>query len=293
MTNAGIHVYYDEALGQYRESYPVDGYVHETVEERQRKRDHAQREDARTRNTRHYVTSYHEPVRELALMLEINELGAIMKLIPYMRRDKGGDLFVESKRMGIVEIAKAVGKAQRWTEGVVKTLVTCGVLTEKKDGRRKVYGVNPEYHTMGETVPGARYTKVYQVKTRSDVKNLSVQAAGLLYCMIPHIHYERLYLVHNPDERDYDALDHMRQADLARAIGVEEQTVTRAMKELSRFGFVMRSEAYGAIVIKMNPDVMYRKKYDDDEYTQGIRYEFEQNAKAAEAFGITDDELPY
>lgn len=293
MTNAGIHVYYDEALGQYRESYPVDGYVHETVEERQRKRDHAQREDARTRNTRHYVTSYHEPVRELALMLEINELGAIMKLIPYMRRDKSGDLFVESKRMGIAEIAKAVGKAQRWTEGVVKTLTTCGVLTEKKDGRRKVYGVNPAYHTMGETVPGARYTKVYQVKTRSDVKNLSVQAAGLLYCMIPHIHYERLYLVHNPDERDFDALDHMRQADLARAIGVEEQTVTRAMKELSRFGFVMRSEAYGAIVVKMNPDVMYRKKYDDDDYTQGIRYEFEQNAKAAESFGITDDELPY
>ncbi|MNC06823.1 hypothetical protein D3C75_543460 [compost metagenome] len=85
----------------------------------------------------------------------------------------------------------------------------------------------------------------------------------------------------------------MRQADLARAIGVEEQTVTRAMKELSRFGFVMRSEAYGAIVIKMNPDVMYRKKYDDDEYTQGIRYEFEQNAKAAESFGLTDADLPY
>lgn len=284
---------YINGEGRWVHEVPVDGYRIESEEDIARRREFAQREDARKRNTRQYVTSYHEPVRSLSRILEINELGAIMKLIPYMRRDKGGDLFTDSKRMGIAEIAKAVGKSQRWAEGVVRTLITVGVLTEKRDGRRKVYGVSPEYHTMGETVAGARYTKVYQTKTRSYVKNLSVQAAGLLYCMIPFIHYERLYLVHNPDESDFDALDHMRQADLARAIGVEEQTVTRGMKELSRYGFVMRSEAYGAIVIKMNPDVMYRKKYDDDEYTESVRYEFAQNAKAAGAFGITDEELPF
>ncbi|WP_159081885.1 replication/maintenance protein RepL [Paenibacillus sp. CAA11] len=291
--NNDAYVYYDEALGQYRESFPVDGYVHESVEERERKRQYAQREDARKRNTRHYVTSYHESVRSLTDVLEINELGAVMKIIPYMRRDKNGDLYDGPKRMGIAEIARAVGKSQRWAESVVKTLISVGVLTESRDGRRKVFGVNPEYHTMGETIAGARYTKVYQTKTKSDVRNLSVQAAGLLYCMIPFIHYERLYLVHNPDERDGDLLQHMRQADLAREIGVEEQTVTRGMKELSRHGFVMRSEAFGAIVIKMNPDVMYRKKFDDDDYTQSVRYEFEQNAKAADAFGITDESLPF
>ncbi|MNW51047.1 Sugar-specific transcriptional regulator TrmB [compost metagenome] len=284
---------YQTEDGRWVHEVPVDGYRIESEEDIARRREFAQREDARQRNTRQYVTSYHEPVRNLSRILEINELGAVMKIIPYMRRDKGGDLYRDSKRMGIAEIAKAVGKSQRWAEGVVRTLIAVGVLTEKRDGRRKVYGVSPEYHTMGETIDGARYTKVYQTKTRSDVKNLTVQAAGLLYCMIPFIHYERLYLVHNPDEGDFDALDHMKQADLARAIGVEEQTVTRGMKELSRYGFVMRSEAYGAIVIKMNPDVMYRKKYDDDEYTESVRYEFAQNAKAADAFGITDEELPF
>lgn len=279
--------------GRLVQQVPLDGYRIESEEDIARRREYAQREDARNRNTRHYITSYHEPVRSLARILEINELGAVMKLIPYMRRDKGGDLYANDKRMGVDEIAKAVGKSKRWAEGVIRTLITVGVLTEKREGRRKVYGVNPEYHTMGETVPGARYTKVYQTKTRSDVKDISVQAAGLLYCMIPFIHYERLYLVHNPDEGDSDALIHMKQADLAREIGVEEQTVTRGMKELSRHGFVMRSEAYGAIVIKMNPDVMYRKKYDRDEYTESVRYEFAQNAKAAESFGITDDELPF
>lgn len=279
--------------GRWIQEVPLDGYRIESEEDIERRRRFAQREDARKRNTRQYVASYHEPLHKLTQMLEINELGAVMKLIPYMRRDKDGDLYVEGKRMGIAEVSRAVGKSQRWSEGVIRTLARCGVITEKKDGRRKVYGVSPEYHTMGETVPGARYTKVYQTKTRSDVKNLTVQAAGLLYSMIPYIHYERLYLVFNPDDRDFDALKHMRQADLARVVGVEEQTVTRAMKELSRCGFVMRSEAYGALVIKMNPDVMYRKKYDDDEYTESVRYEFEQNRKAAADFGITDEDLPF
>jgi predicted transcriptional regulator len=281
------------AQGTWISEVPLEGFRITSEEDIARKREYAAREDAIQRNTKHYVTSYHEPVEKLAHILEINELGAIMKLLPYMRRDKGGDLYEGAKRMGVAEIAKAVGKAQRWSESVVKTLVTCGVLTEAKDGRRKVYGVNPEYHTMGETIANARYTKVYQTKTRSDVKNLSVQAAGLLYCMIPYIHYERLYLCHNPNERNLDALDHMKQADLARCIGVEEQTVTRGMKELSRCGFVMRSEAFGVTVIKMNPDVMYRKKHDDDEYTQSVRYEFTQNKRAAAAWDGGDESLPF
>jgi predicted transcriptional regulator len=291
MTSA-IRTFVDED-GRWMQAVPLDGYRIESEEDIERKRDYAQRADAASRNTKHYVTSYHEPVQRLNTLLKINELGAVMKLLPYMRLDKYGDLYYEGKRMGIVEVAKAIGKAQRWTETVIKTLVTCGVLTESKDGRRKVYAINKEYHTIGETLRDGRFTKVYQTRTRSDVKNLSVQAAGLLHCMIPHIHYERLYLCHNPDERNLDALNHMRQADLARCIGTEEQTVTRGMKELSRHGFVMRSEAYGAIVIKMNPDVMYRKRRDDDEYTQSVRYEFTQNKRMAAAYDGADDELPF
>ncbi|MNP85692.1 hypothetical protein D3C76_1855430 [compost metagenome] len=56
----------------------------------------------------------------------------------------------------------------------------------------------------------------------------------------------------------------------------------------------MRSDTFGTVVIKMNPDVMYRKKYDDDEYTQSVRYEFAQNKRAAEsACGLSDAELPF
>lgn len=294
MNNAGIHVYYDEALGQYRESYPVDGYIHESVEDRQRKRDHAQRAAAIGRDQRHYVQAYHEPVRKLTSMLGLNELGAIMKLLPYMRMDKAGDLYYEGVRMGSVEIAKAIGKAPRWTATLISTLMRCDILTEKREGRRKVYGVNPEYHAIGRTLNDGRYTKVYQTKLRSDVRDLTVQAAGLLYCMIPYIHYKMLYLCTNPDDPNTDALNHITQASFARIVGIDEQTARRGLRELSKHGFIMRSDSFGTVVIRMNPDVMYRKETCDDEHTQMVRHEFTQNKRAMQAaFDGDDSDLPF
>lgn len=292
--NNDIHVYYDEVLGQYRESYPLDGYVHESVEDRERKRKYAEKADAANRDTRHYVASYHEPIQRLSAILALNELGAVMKLLAYMRIDKGGDLYYEGKRMGHAEMAKAVGKASRWTAALISTLTKCGIITSANEGRRKVYAINPEYHSIGRSLNGGRYTKVYQVKTRSDVRNLTVQAAGLLYCMIPYVHYEMMYLCTNPNERDIYNLDHITQASFARIIGVDEQTARRGLRELAKNGFIMRSDAHGAIVIKMNPDVMFRKSNTKDEYTESLRYEFAQNERAAEAaFDGDDSDLPF
>jgi hypothetical protein len=230
-------------------------------------------------------------------MLALNELGAVMKLLPYMRMDKAGDLYYEGERMGIAEMAKAIGKAARWTTELAGSLVKHGVLHVSKQGRRLVYAIDPEYHTIGRALTrGESYTKVYQTKTRTDIRDVSVQAAGLLYCMIPYVNYEWLYLCANPNEKDKHAVQPITQAMFARALGVDEQTIRRGLRELSRHGFIMRSEAFGSVVIKMNPDVMYRKKYDDDEYTQSVRYEFEQNAKGAAidgAFEGLDKELPF
>ncbi|MGF7045702.1 hypothetical protein J2T13_000162 [Paenibacillus sp. DS2015] len=289
-----IYTYFDTDIERWMQAVPVDGYRTESEENIARKREYAQRQDAINKDPRHYVASYHEPVRKLSALLALNELGAVMKLLPYMRLDKSGKLYYEGKRMGSAEISKAIGKATRWTATLISTLTSCGVLTESREGRRKVYEIGAEYHSIGKSLSGGRYTKVYQTKTRSDVKNLSVQAAGLLYCMIPYIHYERLYLCHNPDGDDFDALNHMVQSDLARILGEERSTISRSMRELSLNGFIMRSESYGVIVIKMNPDVMFRKSYTEDEYTESVRYEFTQNKRLAEsAFDGSDEELPY
>lgn len=289
-----IYTYLDTDIERWMQAVPVEGYRVESEENIARKREYAQRQDAINKDGRHYVASYHEPIRELSAILSLSELGAVMKLLPYMRMDKAGDLYYEGKRMGSAEVAKAIGKASRWTATLISTLTTCGILTESRDGRRKVYAIKSRYHSMGRVVSGARYTKVYQTKTRSDIRNLSVQAAGLLYCMIPYVHYQMLYLCTNPDEENCDALIHITQTSFAKTLGVDEQTARRGLRELNKQGFVMRSDAFGSIVIKMNPDIMFRKEYTEDEYTQSVRYEFMQNKRAAEAaFNGKDSELPF
>ncbi|MEV5028518.1 hypothetical protein [Paenibacillus sp. LPE1-1-1.1] len=248
---------------------------------------------------RKYVVSYHGPVRKLNDILNLNEIGAIMKLIPYMRFECNGELRYGTKRMGIEEIARAIGKAHRWTVTLVGGLVCVGVLVTEKDGKRNVYNVSAEYHTIGQAIKGTTFTRVYQTKTRTDIAKVSIQAAGLLYKMIPYIHYEYMYLCCNPNVRRREDIRHLSQTRFAKEVGVDDITALRCMHELMSAGFVMRAEAFGARIIRMNPDVMYRKKprFEHDEYTEFVREEFRQTLSADEQRdGIIDldgAELPY
>ncbi|ANY67723.1 hypothetical protein BBD42_15555 [Paenibacillus sp. BIHB 4019] len=233
---------------------------------------------------RNYVVAYHVPVRKLNDILSLNEIGAVMKLIPYMRFDRNGELRYAAKRMGIEEIARAIGKARRWTVTLVSGLVTAGVLIAEKDGKRNVYNVSEAYHTIGRAIKGTTFTRIYQTKTRTDIAKVSIQAAGFLYKMIPYIHYEYMYLCCNPNVRHSDEIRHLSQARFASEVGVDDETASRCMRELIVAGFVMRSEAFGAKIIRMNPDVMYRKKprAENDEYTEFVRNEFKQALRAEE-----------
>lgn len=274
--------YYDEDIGKTLTIVPTDDYVVKHKETVRQQRDYLVRKEAIERGgIRNYVTAYHGPVRKLNDILNLNELGAIMKLLPYMRFDRNGALMDGSKRMGVDDIAKVIGKTKRWTIEILASLVRAGVLISEKDGRRNVYNVSETYHTIGRVLEGTPYTKIYQTKTRADIAHISIQAAGVLYKMIPFIHYERLYLCANPNERDFESIRHLSQARFAAEINVDDGTASRCMRELIRHGFVMRSEVFGSTVIMMNPDVMFRKKTDYDEYTEWVRYQFRQGYAAS------------
>lgn len=237
-----------------------------------------------TTDQRHYVNCYHDPISELNEKLAVNELGAIMKLLPYLRMNSGGKLIHAGKPMGAAEIGNAIDKGARWTASLLRKLVDEDVLIPEQAGRKLVYRVNERYHTIGHTLKDSYYTKLYQVKTRTDIKNISIQAAGVLYKMLPFFHYTRYYLVTNPNEPDDSKLDHLTQNGLASFVNVERGVINRAIAELNRAGFVMESKSFGATIIRVNPDVMFRQRV-GDEFTEEVRYDFEQHRKAAEKNG--------
>ncbi len=298
----GLQTYYDETTG--RTLTIVDETEHSVMSYEQldaiRESKRRQKERMRAGSGRNYVIAYHGPVRKLNDILSLNEIGVIMKLIPYMRFDKGGALMAADKRMGIEEIAKVIGKARRWTVTLIGSLMQAGVLLTNREGKRNVYDISPEYHTIGTAIKESAFTRIYQTKTRTDIANISIQAAGFLYKMIPYIHYEYLYLCCNPNARTLDELRPLSQNRFAEEVGIDKDTASRCMREVLAAGFAIRSETLGVRYIRVNPDIMYRKRPRDeyDEHTEAIREEFRQAAKIAdgcEDVGINVDEsaLPF
>jgi hypothetical protein len=127
------------------------------------------------------------------------------------------------------------------------------------------------------------------------LKDVSIQAAGVLYKALPYFHFSRYYLCHNPNtSADKEEILHLTQRKFAEMVNVDRKVVDRALKELSQHGFVMISKAYGATVIMVNPDVMFRQKM-ADEYTDFVRNQFTQAKVSAEQNGEDVDiaDLPF
>lgn len=243
---------------------------------------------------RAYVNCYHDTNKALSDLLAIHELGATMKLIPYIKFNSGGHLYYEGERMTATHIAKVIRKSKRPTDTIIQTLVSNGILFTERDGRFVVYGVNEEYHAIGSHVRTTYFTKVYQVKTRTDIANLSIQAAGLLYKMIPFFNYEWCCLCENPEETDVKKIRYLSHIQIARLLDVDRKFIDRYTRELRKYGFMATHIVYEAELYIINPDVMYRKRDEYTPYAEAIRTLFVMGEGAAiQMAQIRVSELPY
>lgn len=294
--NNAVKSYYDPETGQtviYGNAEEVSVVTHADLEQwREAKR---RKEAAERGPIRYYVNCYHDKVAELNDLLDVNELGALMKLLPYLRMNTGGQLFSGKERMTTKMAAKAIGKSERQTITLVNRLIEVGVMFKERDGRKVVYGVSEEYHSIGKYVRDTFYTKLYQVKTRTDIARISIQSAGILYKMLPFFNYEHYYLCVNPEETDEMKITHMSHRQFADLVNVNRNTVNEAMKELMVNGFIMSLQSFGGQLYRINPDVMFRKRVDYDDRTEFVRNQFEQARRGTvhTHAEIDADDLPF
>lgn len=257
-------------------------------------RETKKRRELATGPRRAYVNCYHDTNKALSDLLAIHELGATMKLIPYIKFNSGGQLYYDGERMTATHIAKVIGKSKRPTDTIIQTLVSNGILFAERNGRFVVYGINEEYHAIGSNVRPTYFTKVYQVKTRTDIANLSIQAAGLLYKMIPFFNYEWCCLCENPEETDIEKIRYLSHIQIAKLLGVDRKFIDRYTKELRKFGFMATHIVCEAELYIINPDVMYRKRDEYTPYAEAIRTLFVMGEGAAiQMAQISVSELPY
>lgn len=264
---------------------------HETLEEW---REAKKRKELAVGPRRAYVNCYHDTNKALGDILAIHELGATMKLIPYIKFNSGGQLYYEGERMTATHIAKAIGKSKRPTDTIIQTLVSNGILFAKRDGRFVVYGINEEYHAIGNHVRPTYFTKVYQVKTRTDIANLTIQAAGLLYKMIPFFNYEWCCLCENPEESDIKKIRYLSHIQIAKLLGVDRKFIDRYTRELRKYGFMATNIAYEAELYVINPDIMYRKRDEYTPYAEALRALFIMSEGASNQLAqVSVSDLPY
>ena len=120
----------------------------------------------------------------------------------------------------------------------------------------------------------ANFTKLFVVKSRNLVKELSIQEAGLIWKIIPYFHFSTYYLCENPMEKD--SARHMSRKMLAEHVGHDMNTVGKLMNGLSRKGAVIITLLYGKNRYLINPDLMYRKST-EDEHAKHVRNLFKQH----------------
>lgn len=291
-----IKRYEDPETGRtiiYGDSEEVSVVSYETLDEwREAKR---RKEAAERGPIRYYVNCYHDKVAELNDLLDVNELGALMKLLPYLRMNTGGQLYSGTQRMTTKAAAKAIGKSERQTITLIGRMIEVGVMTKEREGRAVVYCVNEEYHSIGKYVRETFYTKLYQVKTRTDIARISIKSAGILYKMLPFFNYAHYYLSSNPEETDEMKIAHISHRQFADMVNVSRNTVNEAVKELMANGFIMSLQSFGGQLYRINPDVMFRKRIDNDEHTEFVRRQFEQAKRGVAQAEEMDDfgEIPF
>jgi hypothetical protein len=292
--NNSISRYYDPETGKtiiYGDAEVISAVPYDELEHwRENKR---RKEAAERGPIRYYVNCYHDNVAELNNLLDVNELGALMKLLPYLRMNTGGQLFSGKERMTTKLAAKAIGKSERQTIRLINAMIAVGVMSKEREGRSVVYCVNEEYHSIGKYVRDTFYTKLYQVKTRTDIAKISIQSAGILYKMLPFFNYAHYYLSINPEETDEMKITHMSHRQFADLVNVDRDLVNKSMKELISHGFIMSLQSFGGQLYRINPDVMFRKRVDYDELTEFVRMQFEQSKRGVIQERLDIEDLPF
>lgn len=286
-----IERYYDDETGREIVYGYADEVSIQTLETLEEWREQKALREKRKGPVRYYVNCYHDSTKVLSDSLAVNELGALMKLIPYIRFNSGGHLYYGEKRMTATLAAKAIGKGKRWTDELLAKLTEQGVLFKEKDKRYMVYGINEAYHSIGGNIRDVYYTKVYQVKTRTDIANLKIQSAGVLYKMLPYFNYRWCCLCINPQETDKTKIKHMSHRQFAELFGVDRNVVDRAVKELIRFGFIATMKLYEVELYVVNPDIMYRQRNEYTPYAESLRALFQIGEQCT--VQISDAKLPF
>jgi hypothetical protein len=95
--------------------------------------------------------------------------------------------------------------------------VSNGFIIENGDGS---YSINERYHFRGKASTGIAVLKAYTAKIKKINGNVRPEDLGLIYMMLPLVHYSTNTLCSNPGEEIPEKVHALSRHELAEAIGI-------------------------------------------------------------------------
>lgn len=145
--------------------------------------------------------------------------------------------------------------------------IEAGVIIEQDELLR----INTRYHFKG-AFSDPYVVKSYTAMIKRVYKAVKVADIGLVYRMLPFVHYETNVLCANPHETNPNMLNFLDRAGLAEVLGISPTEVSRRIKNITFDGkFVIAQIKVGkATKFMVNPWVIYRKNSEPDATLQTI-----------------------
>lgn len=252
LSEVGNNYYKDEA-GRI---YEVRG-----LEEVKRRKEYAKFK----RDKRHFTFTHMLHVREITENLSNKYCGYLMMLQPYIQFET--NILVTKGRnpkpLDVKEIAEIIGVQPRSARSTLKKFEEMEIVKKLDDG---CYKMNERYHFRKK----AGVDVDMLVKTfHTAVKELKLKPAelGVLYKLLPYVHYESNLICENPlEDKDVKLLN---KTEIAKKVGMSRQKLDKALKNLLSAGVIAEIERKSPIVpqaigderekvILINPNIITR-----------------------------------
>lgn len=134
-----------------------------------------------------------------------------------------------------------------------------------------IYSVNERYHFKG-AFDDQYVVKSYTAKIKRVYSEVKAADIGLIYRMLPFIHFDTNTLCRNPFEPNPNLIEPFNRKQLAEAIGVSPSEISRRLPKMTFDGeYVIAQVTVGGKRSYMfNPWVFYRKDDEPDRTLQTI-----------------------
>lgn len=134
-----------------------------------------------------------------------------------------------------------------------------GIIVKTEGG---AYRIASLFHFRGNA-EGEAVVKAYMQRVKEVYRKVKPEDIGLIYRMLPYVHRTTNALCANPDETVPESIRKFNRKQLAEAVGVSPEVISRKVKSMKFDGdpvFAKVTPGDGESFYMLNPSVFYRGK---------------------------------